>query len=256
MPTKLHEILAVSTALSNQSTKVSTDLKETFAKKRHLFEQRRAVFTPNAENAAPVTEAQSDIQTSVVKELRWLSTYLTKSYDADFHIALANTTATADVILEDGTTLLAEVPATALLDLEKRLTEFRSVLETVGTLDPAKGFAPDNTFPEGTFKARPVVKTRTAKKARPMVKAEATKEHPAQVEVVIEDVPTGTIQEEEWSSLLTPAKKADLLEAVEALTRAVKAARSRANSSEVDTSRKIGKVIFNHLLAPITASAK
>jgi hypothetical protein len=56
----------------------------------------------------------------------------------------------------------------------------------------------------------------------------------------------------EWSSLITPALKADLLERSEALFRAITQARSRANDIEVDAkSHKIGKVLLGYVFTPL-----
>lgn len=66
------------------------------------------------------------------------------------------------------------------------------------------------------------------------------------------DVKIGTIQELEWSSLITPALKAELLERSEAMYRAVTQARSRANEMEVDTkAHRIGKKRLDHVFQPL-----
>src|ERR1700679_56315 len=195
---KLHELLAVKSNVENQSKKVASDLKNTFEKKRHLFEQKLVTFKSNEENVPAVTEAQSDIQTTVNKELTWISDILVRSIDVGHQIDVANTLAKADIMTENGDVIAKDVPATSLLQLEKELKEFRDLVMTVPTLDPAKGFTQDTNREAGIFQARDVTKTRTKKSARPIVLAQATKEHPAQVQLISEDIPTGTIQEQEW----------------------------------------------------------
>jgi len=250
---KLHEILAVESNLENQANKTRQDILATFDKKRHLFEEKRVVFTPSAEGEQPVTEAQSDIQSSVGKELDWLTGHLQKALDASFQVAVANTQAMAPVLLEDASTpagnavLIENVPATALLELEKRMTEVRELVAAIPTLDPAKGFTLDPNREPGTFKAREVRKTRTKKIQRPLVLYAATTEHPAQVQLVSEDVPIGTVQEQEWSSLVTPARKAEMLARADALIRSIRRARSVANEVAVDTNRKIGAKLLNYI---------
>lgn len=247
---KLHEILAVESNLEGQMNKVRAELAATFEKKRHLFEEKRVTFRPLAENEAAVTEAQSDIQSTVPKELEWVSKFFVKALDASFQIAEANTEARADITLEDAestTVLVPSVPATTLLELEKRMAELQHLLSTIPTLDPAKGFRPD---PARThiFEARPVTKARTRKVNKPVVLYEATDKHPAQVQLASEDVVIGTIYEQEWSGLLTPAQKGDLLARVDALIRAIRQARARANSTEVDTSKRIGAKLLRYVL--------
>ena len=246
MSTKLHELLAVETNLENQANKCRTDLADTFAKKRHLFEEKKLVFTPFEEGKPPQVEAQSEMSSTVAKELFWIQGHMAKALDASYQVAVANTHAKADIILDNdaGTVLAKDVPATALLELEKRCTEIKSLLETIPTLDPAKGFHPDPPRGDGIFVAREVKKTRTQKQPKVIVKYDATKEHPAQTEVFSVDAPIGTIEEQEWSALITPAEKAGLLDRIEQVNRAVRRARSRANDAEVDLNAKIGK----HLL--------
>lgn len=247
---KLHELLAIESNLEGQMNKTRGELVSTFEKKRHLFEEKRTTFRPLAEGEAEVTEAQSDIQSTVPQELDWVSTFFIKALDASYQVAEANTQARGDVVLEDDaeTILLKQVPATTLLELEKRMAELQHLLTAIPTLDPAKGFAPD-TARKNVFQARPVTKTRTKKVNKPVVLYEATDKHPAQVQLASEDVAIGTIFEQEWSGLITPAQKADLLARVEMLIRAIRRGRARANETEVDKSKKIGAILLKYVLA-------
>lgn len=252
---KLHELLAVESNLTNQANKVRGELTQTFEKKVHHFGEALVTFVPNSEGAAPVTEAQRDIQTTVVKEVEWISKILAKAYDVSHAIDIANTFAQADVTPEDMTTpLLTGIPATSLLQLEKRIQEVHDLVVAIPTLDPAKGFVEDTAKGKGIYKAREVVKTRTKKSQKPLVLYEATKEHPAQTQMVTEDVPVGEIREQEWSSLITPALKADLLDRCDMLLRAVKKARSKANEQDVDVATtRIGKKLLDYIFQPLFA---
>jgi len=244
---KLHELLAVEGSLESQAEKVRADLQSTFEKKRHLFEEKRTVFTPNTEGAESVVEEQSDIQTTVRRELRGLAKYLAKSIDASYAVAETNCTARADVTMEDGKILIANAPATALLELEKRVAALKSLLDAIPTLDPAKGYTLDANRPDGVYQAREVRKTRTKKVSKPVVLYEATKEHPAQVQLASEDIPVGTILEQQWSSMLSPLEKSDLIARCEQVGRAIRQARCRANEQTV-ISNKVGGALVGAIL--------
>jgi hypothetical protein len=246
---KLHELLAVTTSLENQANKVRSELAATFEKKRHLFEEKLTTFTSAKEGVPSGTEAQSSLQTTILKEFSLLQPFLAKAIDAAYQVADANTRAVADIVLEDGTVLATSVPATALLELEKRAEEVRQLLVATPTLDPAKGFVPDETKGAGVFKARDVNKGRTQKTKETIVLYPATEQHPAQVQLVDIDKPVGTIQEQEWSGLITPAAKSELISRAETLARAVRAARSRANTVEVDASKKLGAKLLSFVFA-------
>jgi hypothetical protein len=245
---KLHELLAVEGSLSTQSTKVRTDLAGTFANKRHLFEEKRVTFKPFSEDQVEKVEEQSAIQSTVEQELEWVSQHIIKSLDASLQVAVANTAAKADIVLEDGLEVLAEdVPVTALLELEKRMAEVFELTKSIPTLDPAKGYTQDGTR-SGVYVAREVSKNRTNKTKEVVVLYPATKEHPAQTQLLDVDKPVGTISEQHWSALLTPQRKSEIMDRAEQLIRAVRRARSRANDVEVDLSKKIGKSLLNFVI--------
>ena len=242
-----HELLAIEGNRETQVAKVRSDLVNTFEKKRHLFEEKRTLFTPNEEGAPQITEHQSDIQSTIRKELEWIRPHFTKLWDAEYQIEQTNTKAKADVVLEDGTILAAALPATFLLQLQKRLAELMHLAQAIPTLDPAKGFVEDRDRGEAIYKAREVRKKRTTKKPQVIVKYDATKEHPAQTELYNADVEIGTIEEQEWSGLLTPAEKAAILARIEELTRAVRSARSRANDEQVDKEQKVADRLLKYV---------
>jgi hypothetical protein len=247
----MHELLAVNDDLKGQATKTRGDLVSTFNTKRHLFEKKIVTFKPVMENAQAITEAQSDIQTTLKREIEWVSNFLTKSIDVGFQIDLGNTQAKAD--LEFGKHVIKDVPATFLLQLEKHLLAVRELALAMPVLDPAKGFSPDDSLGKGIWKAREVVKDRTKKEKEVLVLYPATDKHPAQTQVIDKDIKTGTIQEQEWSALTTPAKKSEVLARVDDLIQAVKKARSRANSLELDvTTAHVGKKLLEYVFEPLS----
>lgn len=250
---KLHELLAVDASLKGQAQKMRLELQNTLEKKRHLFAQKLITYTPLDANASPEIREQSDIQTTVKAEVKWLSDILVKAIDSSFAIDIANTEAYADIILESGHVIAKQVPATALLQIEKRLKEVSEFIHTIPTIDPAKGFTLAPEQGDGIYKAREVNKDSTKKIEEFIVVVQATKEHPAQASKVTKDVVVGKILEQEWSSLITPALKAELLSRSEELYRAVTKARSRANETAVDTDlEKIGEDLLGFIFQPLT----
>ena len=248
---KLHEILAVESNLENQANKCRTDLLNTFEKRRVLFEEKKIVFTPSTEGEQETVESQLDIQSNIPKEITWISQHIAKALDASYQVAEANTRARADVELEDGAVVLRNVPATSLLELEKKLAEVHALVAAIPTLDPTKGFVKDESR-SNIYKAREVVKVRTRKGKRVIVLYNATTEHPAQTQLIDEDLPVGKLREQEWSGLITPAAKSEMLDRAEILIRAVRKARSRANDIEVDSTQKIGNTLLKYVFSSVT----
>ena len=196
---KQHELLAVRDSARGQSEKVRTGLIHTFQNKRHLFEEKVTTFTPNAEGAASRTESQTLIQSTIVKELEWLTPIVAGALNVEVAIELGNTRSVGDIILESGAVVAKGVPATALLIMSKRLSEIKQLVEAIPTLDPAKSFQLDADKGEGVYQAREIVKNRTSKEQTPIVLYPATPEHPAQTQLITKDVVIGTIRELEWS---------------------------------------------------------
>jgi hypothetical protein len=254
---KMHEVLAVEGQMKGQAEKVRKELTETFQKKHHLFGEAIQYFRPTVEGHGEARiEAQSSIQSTVFDELRWIASLWAKAIDTSYAVAEGNMSARADVVLDNGTTFATGVPATALLELEKRATEVQQLVAAIPTLDPAKGFEPDPSRKAGIYKARTVVKTRTVKEQVPIVLLQPTKEHPGKAELVSKDSPIGTIELTEWSGMVTPATKAAMLERAEEIARAIKKARSRANNTDVAKPPTIGDALLSFVFGTPNESGK
>ena len=257
---KLHELLAVQGNLGGQATKLRTDLTTLFEKKKHHFTETTKVFISSEEGSAsnPVVEEKQNIQTTVLKEVEWIIPHLSKALDVAYQVDLANTKAVADVIPEDGKEipLLRDIPATTLLQLEKRVAEWKTMIAAIPTLDPAKGFEVDPTHREakqgkGIYKSRAVIKPRTKKSKEVIRLAPPTDKHPEQAQLIDVDKLIGHTEDTEWSSMITPALKADLLDRVEILYRAVAKARAKANEFNLETKDKIGSTLLEYIFQPL-----
>jgi hypothetical protein len=244
---KLHELLAVESNLKTQAETTRSELVNTFDKKRHHFAKKVVTFFPNEEGAKETTEEQLDLQTTVGQELVWIGEKLAAALDVSYRVAEGNTAARADIVLANGETILSSVPATALLELEKRVAEILTLVKAIPTLDPAKGFQLDPNEGEGVYRAREDRKPRTRKVQEVLTLAQATDKHPAQAQVISTDKVIGTVVTQEWSGLITTAAKGQMLDRVEDLKRAVKAARSRANETNVESDRSIGKILLSYV---------
>lgn len=246
MATKLHELLAVQGSLRTQAEATRNDLINTFEKKRTHFSELTKTFKSFKEGTEDKVEEKLGLQTTITKELQWISEKLAKAIDSAHQVDVANTVAKADVIMDDGTVLLKDVPATSLLQLEKRIAEVQVLVAAIPTLDPAKAFEPDAARGAGIYKARETEKPRTEKVFKFIVMTPPTEKHPAQIKEQTVDEPVGVVVQQEWSSLITVADKGDMLDRAESLGRAVKRALSRANGQEVNQKEnKIAKTLLD-----------
>ena len=233
---KLHEILAVEKDKETVAKKLMLESIKTLGKE-NLFSGalRELKMFDEAESFNNITDNQ-ELTTTVGENLDYLVNPVAEYYDVVLQKDLTNQKAIADIVI-DGKTLATGLPATFLLGMEKKLAEFRKVLEAVHTLAPGikwiddKNNAKANVFvsndTEKTFKTMKDIEFKTA--------APATKEHPAQVMQIPVTKNVGEFETTKWSGMLTPVDKANKIARLDTLITAVKKARQRANNVEIVT---------------------
>ncbi|MCB1156221.1 MAG: hypothetical protein H7A25_09115 [Leptospiraceae bacterium] len=255
----LHEVLAVEQDLKGNSERARNQLVEMFRTKQSHFTGMKRTFRPFAvdeekgESAGERLEAQTQLVTTVHEELEKTFSEISRAIDLSYQIDEANTLARADLIVKDEL-IAKEVPATFLLQLEKRLKEIRAVYREIPCFDPVRIWSIDpGADKKNVLRAEPVITIRKQKTRKYKVMVEATKEHPAQVDIVEVDEPVGEIRSYDWTGMLSLGQKAELLEQIDILIEAVKQARSRANEVAVNKEKKIAEGLVRFLLKPIKA---
>jgi hypothetical protein len=253
--TKLHEIIAVESGLMATARQINDEAKKLFGGKPEQFIETVTQLTHFNESDTHLDEIKRTAMTTTVPDkLLYIVSANVKALDAYLTKSKTNQTATADIEI-DGVTIATSVPGTALLDLETRLTELREVFAAIPTLAPGKSWKRDEDARKGGgvyVTEFPDINYRTRKTVRPIIMSPATKEHPAQVQAVSEDVPIGKFTATTKSGMMTSADKSDLLARLDRLLRAVKRARQRANGAEV-VKGKIGQPLFDYLYKDIIA---
>jgi hypothetical protein len=252
---KLHEVLAVESGLQTTAKRTNEETVRTFGKKDEHFIETVKTITHFAEDDRKLdTTETSAMVTTVFDKLLYNAGPNVRALDAFLQREATNQKAVADIVV--GERVLAEnVPGAVLLGMETKLAELREVYLAIPTLAPGPVWEldADARTGGGVYRARdPDVTFRTKRLVKPIVMAEATKEHPAQVQAIQEDAPIARIATTRRSGMITTAQKSALLERVDRLLRAVKRARQRANNTEVEK-RQIGKVLFEYLHDGIVA---
>jgi hypothetical protein len=118
--------------------------------------------------------------------------------------------AKADVIV-DGKVVLTNVPTTALLALEKRLSHLKGLYQSIPTLDPSYTWVPDTDAElPGTMKTAFAQEGhKTEKVSDVLVLYDATDKFPAQVkEVTLDKNVAKVITDRRQSGMVSPATKA------------------------------------------------
>jgi hypothetical protein len=240
---KLCEIIAVSKGTAAETESTITKLHHT-NKKPALFEGQERTFEPlDDEHSLPKesTRVQQRADDQVAAFVEAFSELLDVQRTKDD----GNTVAKADVVV-DGETILSDVPATFLLALEKELNKVNTFFAELPELDPAEDWEYDSNSALHRSEVRKTQKTKKIQK--PVTLAEATKEHPAQAELVSEDVLVGFWNTTKLSGAFSSEKKREIIRRVSALRKSVKSARERANSTHIARNSDTGKAIFGFLL--------
>lgn len=237
---KLNQVIAVEKSVKNR---VSADVAVLSASltKPALFNGMVKTYLPKDEEGETYPPQKVRVQLNVDDVLEDLGARLSELFDVTATKDFANTNAFADVVV-DGEVLIEKAPTTYLLFLEKQLDFVRNVLKALPTLDSADEWKADEG--QGLFRTDPFETIRTKKVQRPIVLYDATKEHPAQTQLITEDIAVGTWEQVKFSGATPEPRKAQILDRVEKLRKAVKMAREEANASDVDE-KTVGQKIFN-----------
>lgn len=244
MATKLNQIIAVEKGSKTRAFAKITEAYQLLQKPAVLAGISRT-YLPSDEDGEQYPPESTRVQVKADDLISEVTGALTELFDVTATKDWANCTARADVVV-DGTTVVADVPVTYLLFLEKQLIDIHTFIKKLPVLDPSDTWSFDGAA--DAYATEPVQTTKTKKVPRNHVKAEATKEHPAQVEVYHEDVVVGHWRTVKYSGALPAQRVNELTDRVERLQRAVKFAREEANTAEVEQ-REIGAQIFAYLTA-------
>lgn len=240
--TKLHEILAVESDLKSRASSTLADIVGLFKSGSGKLLGQIATYQVATEDDRPHPPKITNMATTVSRQLELLATDFSGWINVAIQKEVTNGNTEAKITINGREVLL---PATALLNLEKKLESLRTAYKAIPTNDVTLTWVWD-TDNECFRSERPEIRRSTRKTPRSFVSYEATKEHPAQVQVYNEDVTAGQWETIKQSGMITPSDQRQRLARLDKLIREVKQARQRANNIEI-VPVKIGKDIFAYI---------
>lgn len=241
---KLNQVIAIEKGTKSRVTSDVTELHK-IAQKSDLFNGFVKVYQKIAEDGEDLPGERKKVQFTVGDVLAKAATRWTELWDVTSQKDYSNTRASADVVVE-GQTIVAAAPVSFLLFLEKQLNDVHTFVSKLPVLDEAEDWTKDVNA--GIYKSGEVKTHRTKKMQRALVKYDATPQHPAQTEMIVEDVLAGYWHQIKHSGALPKPQKETLLVRVNALIDAVKRAREEANGAVVDKVPSVGEKVFGFLL--------
>jgi hypothetical protein len=239
---KLNQIIAISPSKKSEGKRLLTEAYKRL-QKGELFNGIVRTYKPLDDEGETFPDERKQMQYSVAQAIEEAREALTDLMNVVATQDVANTAAKSDVEV-DGVTILSNVPVTHLLFLEKQVVDILTFVRHIPTLDPAEEWRYDDN--SDCYASVPASSNKSKKIPKVIVKYEATPEHPAQVEMIQEDVKVGEWKTIKFSGAIPAADKNDLVNRIAKLQDALKFARERANSSDV-TSVRFGEQVLDYI---------
>jgi hypothetical protein len=244
MATKLNQVIATEKGIKARAHGVLSELYKT-VQKPDLFNGLTRTYLKKDDEGEDLPSERKHIQSRIQDVLGTARMSQSELFDVTAQKDIANTAAKASVTV-DGQLILPELPVSTLLFLEKQVTDLRSFVEAIPVLDNSEDWSLDEN--SGLYKAEPVQTHRTKKSVRPLVLYPATPEHPAQTQLVQEDVIAGFWSTVRQSAAMPKTEKDKIASRVEKLLIGIKEARERANDTDASRKPAIGSAVFEYLL--------
>jgi len=165
---KLNQIIAVEKGIKSRSFQDLTEAHHAVQKPALLSGISRTYLAKDEEGEQLPPES-TRVQTRAEDVLRQISTTLTRLFDVTATKDATNCVARADVVVDDRV-LLADVPVTYLLFLEKQLTDLHTFVKKLPVLDAAESWVFNDSA--DCWSTEPVRTNRTKKVTRNHVMAE------------------------------------------------------------------------------------
>jgi len=227
---KLNQVIAVVTGAKTQTQKSVTGIYKKI-QNTDLMAGISRKYKPKDEEGEALPSEGKRIQLTADQAIEEAIDVWSKAWDMVATQDQANTKAFADVVVGMDT-IIEDVNVLHLLYLDKQLTDVKAFINKMPVLDPSEEW--DYKDEMGAYATEAYETTRTKKVPRNHVKAPATEQHPAQVEVYMEDVIVGTWSTIKYSGAMSISKKVKTLERITKLQDAVKKAREQANMVDVE----------------------
>jgi len=240
---KLNQVIAIEKGVKSRVYSELTEF-DKVCQKPDLFQGFSKTYEKKDEDGESLPPESKKVQFRVEDMLKAAAASLTEIFDVTASKDWANMGATADIEV-GGAKLLEGVPVTYLLFLEKQFTDLRTFFGHLPELDDTENWQRDEA--SGVYKTESISTHRTKKVQKAIVLYDATKEHPAQTQLITEDVLAGYWKTIKHSGGIPKTRKEKIVARIEAAIKAVKFAREEANGAEAEK-RIVGEKVFNYLL--------
>jgi hypothetical protein len=241
---KLNQVIAIEKGIKSRAHSAASELYK-IIQKPELFNGFTRIYLKKDDDGEELPSEKKVVQFRSRDAIATLRMSQSELFDVTVQKDVANTVAKAPIVV-DGKVITPELPVSALLFLEKQITDLRTFVAAIPILDNSENWELDAH--SGLYKAEPVQTHRTKKTVRPLVLYPATPEHPAQTQLVQEDVIAGFWTTVRQSAAMPKPERDKIAERLEKLLIAIKEARELANDTDAGKRPAIGSAVFEYLL--------
>jgi len=239
---QLNQIIAVEKGVKSRAYSDISEIHK-LSQKSDLFNGFSKTYRKLHDEGEDYPQEKKKVTKTALSQIDTMKKVMSEMFDITATKDYANCNAVADIVVE-GNVIAKDVPATFLLFLEKQVNDMRTFVEALPVLDESEDWLFDVN--SGQYKTEPTITHKSKKVQKPIVLAEATKEHPAQTQLISEDVLVGYWDTIKYSGALPIPQKKEILERIEKFSSAVKCAREKANSVDAKDVY-VGGSIFNYI---------
>ncbi len=240
---KLHQVIALTNTKGKETVGEITKIHRQ-TQNQGLVSGMVRTYQPRDEDGEQYPSEEQRVGLQISDALASLQRLMTDKIDLSATKDHGNRLAKADVVI-DGETILKDVPAITLLSLEKELVDLLTLCRKMCELSGDEQWALDEGT--GLMVSRPQKTQKTKREQKVLELSPATKEHPANVQLVPEDRVVGDWTTIKKSGAISPLRKREIVERIVNLRDAVILARKSANEQEV-TRSAFGNKIFSYIL--------
>jgi hypothetical protein len=209
-----------------------------------LFQGHRKRYQPLDDQGERLPEERKPIQQRVDYNIERLSEHWAKLVNNAATRDAGNAEEKASVVLADDV-FMDDAPPTFLLFLEKQLQSLYEWVKALPELDQGDTWEKDDST--GLSRTHEIQTHRTRKTPRVIVKYDATKEHPAQTELVHEDQIVGHFFTTRISGAISHMDKKGYIDRIVTLHEAVKLAREEVNAKNTEVVKGLGEKILKYV---------
>lgn len=232
MPKYLGQVVAIEADVRKAAKRTLTDAYHALSKP-DLLGGISGTYEPAVDGGEQLPEEGTRVQATVEEMIVTTRDVLVSMFDATAARDFTNASggAKADIVVGDQT-LVVGAPVPYILWLDRQLDDLTAFVTRIPTHSASTTW--ELAEQRGVYKSEPVRTARAVQQHKVITLADATQYHPAQAQVVAEQVTVGTWTRIKYTGSVPVSRREEILRRIATLRAALHTAREQANRVEAD----------------------